>query len=41
VKAAFERWLSPDNFDAQGAQRLPRAEIRSRLVREIPAEMAA
>jgi hypothetical protein len=21
-KAAFERWLSPDNFDAQGRQRV-------------------
>jgi len=41
VKAAFNSWLSPDNFDAQGAQILPLAEIRKRLVHNAPAAMAA
>jgi RimJ/RimL family protein N-acetyltransferase len=27
-KAAFERWLSPSNFDAEGAQKFPLARLR-------------
>jgi RimJ/RimL family protein N-acetyltransferase len=28
-RAAFERWLAPENFDAQGQQRLPLRALRS------------
>jgi RimJ/RimL family protein N-acetyltransferase len=31
VRAAFEAWLTPTNFDAQGRQRLPLATIRANL----------
>jgi hypothetical protein len=27
-KAAFERWLAPENFDAQGRQKASLAELR-------------
>jgi RimJ/RimL family protein N-acetyltransferase len=32
IKQAFERWLSDDNFDAQGQQRASLAQIRDALV---------
>ena len=28
-KAAFERWLAPDNFDAQGRQKISLTELNS------------
>ena len=31
VRAAFEQWLSPDNFDASGGQRRSLVQIRSEL----------
>ena len=41
LKKAFDSWLSPDNFDAQGAQILALTDIRSRLMHKAPAAMAA
>jgi hypothetical protein len=29
AKAAFEAWLAPDNFDAEGRQKRSLAEIRA------------
>jgi hypothetical protein len=29
IKAAFEAWLAPENFDAQGQQRKSLAQFRS------------
>jgi hypothetical protein len=28
-KAAFERWLAPENFDAQGRQRVSLSELNA------------
>ena len=33
VRAAFEAWLAPENFDEEGRQRRSLAEVRSSLVR--------
>jgi hypothetical protein len=33
VRAAFEAWLAPENFDEEGRQRRSLAEVRHRLVR--------
>ena len=41
LKKAFDSWLSPDNFDVQGAQVLPLAEIRRRLMHDVPATTVA
>ncbi|SFU77635.1 Protein N-acetyltransferase, RimJ/RimL family [Polaromonas sp. YR568] len=41
VKAAFDTWLSSENFDSQGQQALSLARIRSDLMKKIPSEMAA
>ena len=30
LRAAYERWLSPDNFDAEGGQRVGLAELIAR-----------
>ena len=35
VRAAFERWLAPGNFDAEGSQRRTLSEIRSELTGKI------
>lgn len=40
LKKAFDSWLSPGNFDAQGAQVLALTDIRSRLMHKAPAAMA-
>jgi RimJ/RimL family protein N-acetyltransferase len=31
VRAAFEAWLAPENFDEEGRQRRPLAEVRNSL----------
>ena len=41
LKRAFDSWLSPDNFDARGAQVVALTDIRSRLMHKAPAVMAA
>jgi hypothetical protein len=33
VRAAFEAWLAPENFDEEGRQRRSLAEVRNSLVR--------
>ena len=35
-KAAFERWLAPDNFDAQGRQKTSLAELNRGTVTTVP-----
>ncbi len=40
VRTGFERWLSPDNFDGQGKQRLGLAEQRQQGVGAVADEMA-
>ena len=42
LRAAYERWLSPDNFDAEGGQRVGLAELiaRERRLRLIPVALA-
>jgi hypothetical protein len=32
-KAAFERWLAPENFDVQGRQRISLAELNGQTKR--------
>jgi hypothetical protein len=33
AKAAFEAWLSPDNFDAEGRQKRKLEDIRAELAK--------
>lgn len=37
IQAAMQAWLAPDNFEPDGQQRMPLADIRQQLAAEIPA----